>query len=71
MSKNKTVLEVDSRIKVANLLISQAVKKNFQSSFWIFRAIQRYNYVFPNLNVSELLEIISHKQSELFVTNED
>ena len=71
MSKNKTVLEVDSRIKVADLLISQAVNESFQSSFWIFRAIIRYSYVSPNLKVSELLETISHKQPELFVTNED
>jgi|GEM_PF-3303402 hypothetical protein len=71
MSKNKIVLEVDYRIKVADLLISQAVNESFLSSFSIFRAIVRYQYVYPDLKVSELLEIISQKQLELFVQNEN
>lgn len=71
MSKDKTVLEVDSRIKVADILISQAVNESFQSSFWIFRAIVRYQYISPDLKVSELLEIISSKQPEIFVSNEN
>ena len=71
MSNKINSTNVDSRIKVADLLISQAVKENFQSSFGVFRAIIRYSYVYPDLKVSELLEIISQKQPELFVSNED
>jgi len=71
MSNTKIVLEVDSRIKIADLLLSQAVNESFQSSFWVFRAIIRYSYVYPDLKVSELLEIISQKQPEIFVSNEN
>lgn len=71
MSNKINSTNVDSRIKVADLLISQAVNESFQSSFWVFRAIIRYSYVYPDLKVSELLEIISQKQPELFVGNED
>ncbi len=71
MSTNKKALEVDSRIKVADLLISQAVNESFQSSFSFFRAIVRYQYVYPDLKVSELLEIISQKHPKVFITNED
>jgi len=71
MSKNKTVIEVDSRIKVADLLISQAINESFQSSFSIFRAIVRYEYTYPDLKVSELLEIVSSNHPEIFVPNEN
>ena len=71
MSNTKPVLEVDSRIKVADLLIRQAVNESSKSSFWIFRAIIRYSYAYPDLKVSQLLEIISQKQPEIFVSNEN
>ena len=70
MSNIKQVLKVDSRIKVADLLLSQAVNESFQSSFWIFRAIVRYQYVSPDLKVSKLLEIISQKYPDIFANDD-